>query len=107
MNYSVKQYFKYFFLGVTVDYPTKNVYWVDTYLDYVEKVDYDGKNRKTVARGIHVRNAYGVSVFQNRYHPKNRPNTSNFAMINLFFQSICFVLVQQQHIGIQQVRERR
>ncbi|KAF7273554.1 hypothetical protein GWI33_013751, partial [Rhynchophorus ferrugineus] len=52
--------------GVTVDYPTKYVFWVDTYLDYVEKVDYEGKNRKTIARGVNVRNAYGVSVFQNR-----------------------------------------
>ncbi|XP_030747153.1 prolow-density lipoprotein receptor-related protein 1 [Sitophilus oryzae] len=52
--------------GVAVDYPTKYVFWVDTYLDYVEKVDYDGKNRKTMARGANVRNAYGVSVFQNR-----------------------------------------
>lgn len=37
--------------GVAVDIPTATVYWVDTYLDYVEKVDYSGKNRKTIKRG--------------------------------------------------------
>ncbi|XP_060522093.1 prolow-density lipoprotein receptor-related protein 1 isoform X3 [Cylas formicarius] len=51
--------------GVTIDYPTKQVYWVDTYLDYIEKVDYDGKYRKTVLRGSLVQNLYGITVFQN------------------------------------------
>ncbi|XP_050312267.1 prolow-density lipoprotein receptor-related protein 1 isoform X2 [Anthonomus grandis grandis] len=62
--------------GVTVDFPTRTIYWVDTYLDYVEKVDYDGKNRKTVAKGAHVRNAYGVCVFQNRVFVSSWYNNS-------------------------------
>lgn len=37
--------------GVAVDIPSRHVYWVDTYLDFVERVDYDGKNRKTVKKG--------------------------------------------------------
>ena len=41
--------------GVAVDIPTATVYWVDTYLDYVEKVDYSGMNRKTIKRGHPVR----------------------------------------------------
>lgn len=41
--------------GVTVDYPNQHVYWVDTYLDYVERINYDGSNRKTVKRGVAVR----------------------------------------------------
>ncbi|XP_050504790.1 prolow-density lipoprotein receptor-related protein 1 isoform X2 [Diabrotica virgifera virgifera] len=51
--------------GVSVDIPTKRVYWVDTYLDYVERVDYDGRNRRTVLRGTKVQNLYGITVFQN------------------------------------------
>lgn len=51
--------------GVAVDFPTKRVYWVDTYLDYVERVDYNGQNRKTVLRGTKVQNLYGITVFQN------------------------------------------
>ncbi|CAH1165542.1 unnamed protein product [Phyllotreta striolata] len=50
--------------GVAVDFPTKRVYWVDTYLDYVERVDYDGGNRRTVLRGTKVQNLYGITVFQ-------------------------------------------
>jgi integrin beta 2 len=41
--------------GVTVDYPTQHVYWVDTYLDFVERIDYDGSNRRTVKKGYPVR----------------------------------------------------
>lgn len=50
--------------GVTVDFATQKVYWVDTYLDYVERVSYDGSNRKSVKKGIVVQNLYSVSVFQ-------------------------------------------
>lgn len=40
--------------GLTVDYPTQHVYWVDTYLDFVERIDYDGSNRRTVKKGFPV-----------------------------------------------------
>lgn len=62
--------------GVSVDFPTKTVYWLDTYLDYVEKVDYDGQNRRSVARGAHVRNAYGISVFESRIFVSSWYNNS-------------------------------
>lgn len=52
--------------GVTVDYPKQEVYWVDTYLDYVERVNYDGGNRKTIIKGRQVQNLYGITVFENR-----------------------------------------
>ena len=45
---------------------TRHVYWVDTYLDYIERCDYDGNNRKTVVRGAPVENLYGLAVFQNK-----------------------------------------
>lgn len=52
--------------GVAVDYPKKHVYWVDTYLDYVERVDYNGEHRKTVLRGIKVQNLYGITIFEDK-----------------------------------------
>nr|XP_018901907.1 PREDICTED: prolow-density lipoprotein receptor-related protein 1 [Bemisia tabaci] len=51
--------------GVTVDFPSQHVYWVDTYLDFVERIDYDGKNRRTIAKGFPVQNLYDVTVFEN------------------------------------------
>lgn len=41
--------------GLTVDFPLQHVYWVDTYLDYIDRVDYDGNNRKTIKKGYPVR----------------------------------------------------
>lgn len=41
--------------GVAVDFPLEHVYWVDTYLDFVERVNYDGSNRQTIKKGFPVR----------------------------------------------------
>lgn len=40
--------------GVTVDFPLEHVYWVDTYLDFIERVNYDGSNRHTIRKGFPV-----------------------------------------------------
>lgn len=32
--------------GLTIDYPTKRLYFADGYLDYIDYCDYDGNNRK-------------------------------------------------------------
>lgn len=40
--------------GVAVDMPTQSVYWVDTYIETIEKINYDGTNRKTVYRNSQV-----------------------------------------------------
>lgn len=50
--------------GVSLDVPNKHVYWVDTYLDYVERIDYEGHNRRTIMRGSPVQNLYGISTFE-------------------------------------------
>jgi hypothetical protein len=51
--------------GVTADYPTQHVYWVDTYLDFVERIDYDGSNRRTIRKGFPV-------SFRKHYHSSRR-----------------------------------
>lgn len=62
--------------GVTVDYPNKHVYWVDTYLDYVDRVGFDGKNRKNIMKGVDVQNLYGISLFENRLFVSSWYNNS-------------------------------
>lgn len=49
--------------GVTLDYTTQHVYWVDTYLDFVERIDYDGSNRRTIRKGSPVRICYQIFLF--------------------------------------------
>lgn len=41
--------------GITLDLVSRLVYWADAYLDYIEVVDYEGKNRQTIIQGLLVR----------------------------------------------------
>lgn len=43
--------------GITLDLVSRLVYWADAYLDYIEVVDYEGKNRHTIIQGLLVRGA--------------------------------------------------
>uniref|UniRef100_A0A3Q4HMU0 EGF-like domain-containing protein n=1 Tax=Neolamprologus brichardi TaxID=32507 RepID=A0A3Q4HMU0_NEOBR len=38
--------------GITLDLVNRLVYWADAYLDYIEVVDYEGKNRHTIIQGL-------------------------------------------------------
>lgn len=40
--------------AVALDLAKKLVYWADAYLDYIEVVDYNGKNRHAVIQGSQV-----------------------------------------------------
>uniref|UniRef100_H2YAY7 EGF-like domain-containing protein n=1 Tax=Ciona savignyi TaxID=51511 RepID=H2YAY7_CIOSA len=51
--------------GITVDFTNSRVYWVDTKFDYVETVDYNGKNRRTILSGSHLLPwPYDVTLFE-------------------------------------------
>lgn len=51
--------------GLAVDLPTKRIFWCDSLLDYIETVDYDGKNRFLVVRGAaNVPAASRLAVFE-------------------------------------------
>jgi len=38
--------------GLTLDLPRSEIFWVDRFLDAVERIDYDGGNRRTMYRGV-------------------------------------------------------
>lgn len=40
--------------AVALDVIKKLVYWADAYLDYIDVVDYHGKNRHTIIHGTQV-----------------------------------------------------
>ncbi len=37
---------------VTLDYPTRRLYWIDAFLDRIEHSNYDGTNRVTLIGGL-------------------------------------------------------
>lgn len=41
--------------GIALDYVKKQLYWSDAYLDYIERVDYNGDYRTIIAQGKLVR----------------------------------------------------
>ncbi|XP_029103120.1 low-density lipoprotein receptor-related protein 1B-like isoform X3 [Scleropages formosus] len=50
--------------AIALDLVKKLVYWADAYLDYVEVVDYYGRNRHTVIQGNSVSYLHGLTVFE-------------------------------------------
>lgn len=55
--------------GITLDLANQHVYWVDTYMDSVERVDYNGKNRwsvrKTSTSHTYMKLLHSVVIFEN------------------------------------------
>lgn len=39
---------------ITLDLANEHVYWIDTYIDYVERVDYNGRNRWSMKKNPDV-----------------------------------------------------
>lgn len=50
--------------ALALDLVKKLVYWADAYLDYIEMVDYNGKNRHTIIQGYQVSSCsyFGIVV---------------------------------------------
>uniref|UniRef100_A0A6Q2X199 EGF-like domain-containing protein n=1 Tax=Esox lucius TaxID=8010 RepID=A0A6Q2X199_ESOLU len=60
--------------GITLDLVNRLVYWADAYLDYIEVVDYEGKNRHTIIQGLLIEHLYGLTVFENYLYATNSDN---------------------------------
>ncbi|KAM9485972.1 low-density lipoprotein receptor-related protein 1B [Clarias gariepinus] len=54
--------------AVALDVVKKLVYWADAYLDYIEVVDYNGKNRHNIIQGSQVGYLHGLSVFEDNLY---------------------------------------
>ena len=52
-------------LGLTVDCVNGHVYWSDSYLDRIERIDYDGRDRQLIARHLPVKNLNSLAVYDN------------------------------------------
>lgn len=40
--------------GVAADLPNEQIYWLDVFWNHVERVDYDGRNRRILKKNFHV-----------------------------------------------------
>jgi len=62
--------------GITLDLVNRLVYWADAYLDYIEVVDYEGKNRHTIIQGLLVRSKHQDQMFYMWLHKNVLLNNS-------------------------------
>ncbi|XP_066526626.1 low-density lipoprotein receptor-related protein 1-like isoform X2 [Hoplias malabaricus] len=62
--------------GIALDLVNRLVYWADAYLDYIEVVDYEGKNRHTIIQGLLIEHLYGLTVFENYLYATNSDNAN-------------------------------
>lgn len=72
--------------AVALDMIKKLVYWADAYLDYIDVVDYHGRNRHTIIHGIQV----SVTFYcKHSFFPSTL--RSHFrSMLGLFFTAMHF-----------------
>jgi hypothetical protein len=86
-------------VGLTLDLANQFIYWIDTYLDVIERAAYDGSRRKTVKKGrlvsveagdpgrrhfqnltdcfsLKVRDLFGIALFENDLYLTNWRNES-------------------------------
>lgn len=40
--------------GITLDFVRQHLYWGDSFLDFIERIDYDGNHRVTIIHGLNV-----------------------------------------------------
>ena len=49
--------------ALTIDIAKSQLYWGDTFLNVLERVDYDGKNRVLIAKGDDVSHTFIIIYF--------------------------------------------
>ncbi|XP_077997377.1 prolow-density lipoprotein receptor-related protein 1-like [Glandiceps talaboti] len=88
--------------GVTLDYAQERVYWVDAYLDYIEAMDYDGTNRRTVVNGVRVEHLYGITMFELYLYATNWHDNS-IVKVNKFDGTVEEIATDMSRAGAIQV----
>lgn len=81
--------------AVALDIIKKLVYWADAYLDYIDVVDYNGKNRHSIIHGIQVSGTFHckhMRDFSFQQHPDLYLRISHYDMA-VFLEIFFYVLV--------------
>lgn len=53
-----------FVTGISLDFQENKVYWCDSRLDTIERIDYGGQNRVLLLDNMHVHSPYGLAIYQ-------------------------------------------
>lgn len=77
--------------GITLDLVNRLVYWADAYLDYIEVVDYEGKNRHTIIQGLLVSGGQPSICLACRVPCRLHVTNNDGKSIATFFLSVKFI----------------
>ncbi|ELW62289.1 Low-density lipoprotein receptor-related protein 2 [Tupaia chinensis] len=59
--------------GLTIDYPNRLIYFMDSYLDFIDFCDYDGQHRRQViASDLVIRHPYTLTLFEDSVYWTDR-----------------------------------
>lgn len=65
-------------LGLTLDLPKEHLYWVDTYNDAIERIDYEGRFRWSVRKSTQsypiVKSLHSIAIFENNIFVSSWPS---------------------------------
>lgn len=88
--------------GITLDLAMMQVYWVDTYMDNVERVNYDGSHRWSLKKKSHLMNVaqslHSITVFEDTIYLASWKNQSVLAVNR--FTSEAKIIEYGVHRGI-------
>lgn len=77
--------------GITLDLAMMHVYWVDTYMDNVERVNYDGTNRWSLKKKSQLMNVaqsiHSITVFEDTIYMASWKNQSILAVNRFTFDA--------------------
>ena len=99
--------------GLTIDYNSQTLYWVDAYLDNIESSNVDGSNRQLLFT-THIYHPFGIVVYQDNLYwtdwqlkavlfaPVSQPQSVGVVISGLNFdpQDIHAACADRQPLGI-------
>ncbi|XP_055870134.1 low-density lipoprotein receptor-related protein 1-like isoform X4 [Biomphalaria glabrata] len=62
--------------ALTLDVANSHLYWGDSFLSVIERIDYNGNKRMVIAKGVDVANVFGIALLENFLYVTNRFNNS-------------------------------
>jgi low-density lipoprotein receptor-related protein 1 (alpha-2-macroglobulin receptor) len=96
--------------GVAIDLALQQVYWVDKYMDNIDRVDYYGNNRWTVKKSspfmISMKSLHSINIFENLIYFSSWRNESIMSM-NKFTFEVKIIASNMQHIDAISVFHRQ
>lgn len=67
-NHTIIESFKIFYpTNLKLDLANEHIYWIDKYMNYVERVDYYGKNRWSMKSvGVSMQQMHSIAIFESQ-----------------------------------------